>query len=80
MISLTLQRNGPPEGNIERRVAVQARAVRRDQNGVGMSFVFPEGVDLRLWDSHLIAESNQWEPEDVLREFRLARHWPLCSG
>lgn len=73
MISLTLQRNGPPEGNIERRVAVQAKAVRRDQNGVGMSFVFPEGVDLRLWDSPMMTASNQCEPEDVLREFRLAQ-------
>jgi hypothetical protein len=73
MISLTLQRNGPPEGNIERRVAVQARAVRRDQYGVGMSFVFPAGVDLRLWDSHMMADSSQCEPEDVLREFRLAQ-------
>jgi len=73
MISLTLQRSGPPEGNIERRVAVQARTVRRDQTGVGMSFVFPEGINLRLWDDSVVTASGQSEPEDILREFRLAQ-------
>ncbi len=72
MISLTLQRRGPLEGDLERRVSVQARAVRRDENGVGLSFVFPAGVDLRLWDSPLMAGSDTYEPEDVLREFRVA--------
>lgn len=72
MVSLTLQRRGPLEGNLERRVNVQARTVRRDETGVGLSFVFPKGVDLRLWDSPLMAAANSHEPEDVLREFRVA--------
>jgi len=72
MISLTLQRRGPLEGDLERRVMVQARAVRRDEYGVGLSFVFPAGVDLRLWDSPLMVGSERFEPEDVLREFRVA--------
>ncbi|HVZ83323.1 MAG TPA: PilZ domain-containing protein [Terracidiphilus sp.] len=72
IISLTLQRSGPLEGNIERRVAVKARAVRIDESGVGLSFVLPEGMDLRLWDSPLMVSSRSYEPEDVLREFRVA--------
>jgi hypothetical protein len=72
MVSLTLQRRGPLEGNIERRVAVQARAVRNDDHGVGMSFVLPEGMDLHLWDSPLMATGEQNDPEDILREFRIA--------
>lgn len=72
MVSLTLQRRGPLEGDLERRVHVQARTVRRDEKGVGLSFVFPAGVDLRLWDSPLMTSTSRCDPEDVLREFRVA--------
>lgn len=72
IVSLTLQRRGPLEGDVERRVRVQARTVRRDANGVGLSFVFPDGMDLRLSESPFMEESTQFEPEDILREFRLA--------
>jgi hypothetical protein len=72
LVSLTLQRQGPLEGNFERRVAVQAKAVRQGDDGVGMSFVLPEGMDLCLWDSPLMVATDKPEPEDILREFRVA--------
>ncbi|MGB6192598.1 MAG: PilZ domain-containing protein [Terracidiphilus sp.] len=71
-LSLTLQRKGPIEGNFERRVAVQARAVRWGDDGVAVSFVLPPGMDLRLWQSPLKSSAEQTEPEDILREFRVA--------
>lgn len=71
-VSMTLQRKGPLEGSFDRRVAVQARAVRWGDDGIGVSFVLPSGVDLRLWQSPLKSASEQTEPEDILREFRLA--------
>jgi PilZ domain-containing protein len=72
VVSMTLQRKGPLEGNFERRVAVQARAVRWGDDGIGMSFVLPAGTDLRLWESPLKSSAEQNEPEDILREFRMA--------
>lgn len=72
LISLTLQRRGPLEGNFERRVAVQARAVRWSDEGIGLSFVLPAGMELRLWESPLKSAAEQTDPEDVLREFRVA--------
>lgn len=72
VVSLTLQRRGPLEGNFERRVAVQARAVRQEEDGIALSFVLPEGMDLRLWQSPLKSSAEQTQPEDVLREFRMA--------
>jgi len=69
---MTLQRRGPLEGSFDRRVAVQARAVRSGDDGIGMSFVLPTGMDLHLWESPLKSASEQTEPEDILREFRLA--------
>jgi hypothetical protein len=72
-VSLVLQRQGPLEGNLERRVAIKARAVRADESGVGLSFVLPAGMELRLWDTPLMISSGRYEPEDVLREFRVAQ-------
>lgn len=70
--SLTLQRWGALESASSRRVTVQARVVRRDDEGVGVQFLVPCASDLRLWHSALKAEVPQTEPEDVVREFRLA--------
>lgn len=72
LITLTLQRIGPPERTPGRRVAVQARAVRWGEDGVGMSFILPAGADLHLWQSPLKSTAEQTEPEDILREFRIA--------
>jgi hypothetical protein len=71
IIALSLQRNGPPER--ENSFSVQARAVRWDDNGVAISFVLPPGADLRLWQSPLKSAAEQNEPEDIVREFRVAQ-------
>ena len=70
-IALSLQRNGPLER--ENSFSVQAKAVRWDDQGVAISFVLPPGADLRLWQSPLKNASEQNEPEDILREFRVAQ-------
>jgi PilZ domain len=72
VISLTLQRKGPLARTPEHRFSLQAKTVRRDKNGVGVSFVMPLGADLRLWQSPLKTVEEQTEPEDILREFRTA--------
>ncbi len=71
IFSLSLQRSGPPEK--ENSFSVQAKAVRWDDQGVAVSFVLPAGADLRLWQSPLKSASEQNEPEDILREFRVAQ-------
>ena len=72
LLSLTLQRAGAVENAPNRRFTIQARSVRRDKGGVGVAFLMPRGADLRLWQSEIRAELPQTEPEDVIREFRLA--------
>jgi hypothetical protein len=71
VIALTLQRSGPLEK--ENSFLVQAKAVRWDDQGVAISFVLPPGADLRLWESPLKSAAEQNEPEDILREFRVAQ-------
>jgi len=72
IVSLTLQRSGALETAGPRHFTVQAKAIRRDRDGVGVAFLMPRGADLRLWQSAIKAEVPQTEPEDVVREFRLA--------
>jgi hypothetical protein len=71
IIALSLQRSGPPER--ENSFSVRAKAVRWDDQGVAVSFVLPPEADLRLWQSPLKSASEQNEPEDILREFRVAQ-------
>lgn len=71
IVSLSLQRSGPPEK--ENSFSVQAKAVRWDEKGVAVSFVLPPGADLRLWQSPLKSAAEQNAPEDILREFRVAQ-------
>ena len=73
LVPLTLQRNGPPEDCSERRIRVQAGPARWGNNGMGMYFVLPTGMDLHLWESALRRDYAETEPEYVLREFRTAR-------
>jgi hypothetical protein len=72
MISLTLQRSGPFEKSPEHRISVKVKAVRWDDHGIAVAFVLPEGANLRLWQSPLKSAAEQTEPEDILREFRVA--------
>jgi hypothetical protein len=72
ILSLSLQRSGVLEIDNQRHFTVQAKVIRRDRKGVGVEFLMPRGTDLRLWRSAIKAEVPQTEPEDVVREFRLA--------
>ncbi|WP_348262142.1 hypothetical protein P8935_20345 [Telmatobacter sp. DSM 110680] len=72
IVSLTLQRSGILESRDQRRYTVQAKTIRRDDQGVAVAFLMPRGSDVRLWQSTIKAGAPQTEPEDVVFEFRLA--------
>ncbi len=73
LLSFSLQREGPRESGAERRIELQSGAVRWASNGVGLSFVLPNGMDVRLWQEPSKDNRRQSEPEYVIREFRAAR-------
>jgi len=52
----------------ERQVTIQTKAVRWGEDGMGLSFILPECMDLWLWKA-----DGMIEPENILGEFRLAR-------
>ena len=73
VISLSLQRSGPFERAPERRIDLHADPVRCGSDGIGLSFVWPEGMDLRLWDSPVVTNVYEAEPDYIVREMRMAR-------
>jgi hypothetical protein len=72
-VSLTLQRSGPFEQFADRRVDLDADPVRSGNDGVGLSFLWPEGMDLRLWEASTKNSIYEAEPDYIVREIRMAR-------
>ena len=73
VITLTLQREGPAAGNSELQVDVQARVASYHDNGVGLGFVLPEGLNANLWE-HLVDTADiPTEADDTQLIFRMVR-------
>lgn len=56
------------DDSAEKQVTIETRTVRWGEDGMGLSFVLPENMDLWLWQA-----GERVEPEDILSEFRLSR-------
>lgn len=52
----------------DHQVTVETKSVRWGEDGMGLTFILPECMDLWLWKSDGLIE-----PEDILSEFRLSR-------
>jgi hypothetical protein len=72
IVTLTLQREGPPHMGFDHCVRLRTKAVRWGDDGVGLIFDLLDHRDLHLWDSPLKTDASHTEPEDLLREFRVA--------
>jgi hypothetical protein len=71
VVSLVLQRKDAKEGDHESRVIVQVRTVRCDQGGVGLSWVWPQGVEFQPWKHVHTKRSYETDAGYFLRELRL---------
>jgi hypothetical protein len=49
VVHLTLQAQGSGENHSELEISVDARVARQGQDGIGLSFVLPAGLDTNLW-------------------------------
>jgi hypothetical protein len=73
LVSLTLQGEGSPEDKPELQIVVQARVIRHGEDGMGLSFVLPTGLDLSLWGVLIRNAVVMPEQKDVLFMFRMLR-------
>lgn len=84
VVSLVLEKKGATGPDHERRVTVQARVVRCDEDGFGLEFVFPEGTEFHPWQRVKTKRSDETEADFILKELRLARALGflqrLCPG
>jgi hypothetical protein len=64
-----------PESSPDAHILVQAKSVRWGEDGIGLSFVLPDYMDLWLW-----RKDGTPEPVEVLHEFRVARALAFLRG
>jgi hypothetical protein len=60
----------PPEGS-DAEFTVQVRVVRHDQDGMGLAFVLPEGVDPPLWELLIEKAATLTNAEGIEFMFRM---------
>ena len=72
IVSLVLKRKSAAEEDHERRVRVEARVVRCDEGEVGLSWLWPEGVEFEPWKRVHTKRSDETDADYFLRELRLA--------
>jgi hypothetical protein len=56
------------DDSAEKQVTIETKTVRWGEDGMGLTFVLPECMDLWLWNA-----DDRVEPADILTEFRLSR-------
>jgi hypothetical protein len=73
LVSLTMQCGGPYESDSQHRVEFECAVVREGADGVGMSFVLPAGMELKLWEMPGRNGADETDPQCIVRELRMAR-------
>jgi len=73
LISIGLHRKDQPEDSPDRAVAVQVKAVRWGQDGVGLSFVEAKDLDIGIGAVPLTNGADRKEPEQVRQKFRMVK-------
>lgn len=73
LVSLTMQCGGPYESDSQHRVEFDCAVVREGADGVGMSFVLPAGMELKLWEMPGRNGADETDPQCIVRELRMAR-------
>ncbi len=68
MLLLTMQREDLDEASPDQWIAVHALVIRRDSNGVALSFAFPRTRDSHLWASDLANGSTRDEMARFISE------------
>jgi hypothetical protein len=73
VIPITLQKEWPPESPSELQIDIQARVASHGEDGVGLGFVLPSGLDPGLWEQLVRNADIQTETEHISSIFRLVR-------
>ena len=73
VISIKLQKEWPPVPPSELQIDIQVRVASHGEDGVGLGFVLPAGLDPGLWEQLVRNADIQTETEHISSIFRLVR-------
>ncbi|MGD1061908.1 MAG: hypothetical protein ABR860_01495 [Terracidiphilus sp.] len=73
LIPLTIALEGLPENSADDRIPVQARVARHGEDGIGLLFVLPDGLDRALWEVLVRNAVLLTDPKDLSYTLRLLR-------
>lgn len=78
-VLLTLHRAGLQKETLQRQITMKARAVRWGEDGVGLAFEIPPGVDPRLWIKLVETAPAESSPDDIVGPFKMAKALAFLS-
>ena len=73
LITLTLEEEGTPENSPDLQISLHARVARQGEDGVGLSFVLPPGLDTELWGvlvRNIVVLNDQRQIAQMFRTLR----------
>jgi hypothetical protein len=73
LITLTLQEDGERGTHAENQISIHAKVARQGQDGLGLSFVLPPGVDTLLWGVLVRNIVTLSQPAQIAHMFRTLR-------
>jgi hypothetical protein len=73
LIPLTIELQGLPENRAEDRIPVQVRVARHGEDGIGLAFVLPAGLDRDLLEVLVRNAVLLTDPKDISHTLRLIR-------
>jgi hypothetical protein len=78
-VALTLHRAGRQNDNLQSQITLKARAVRCGEDGVGLAFEIPAGVDQRLWTRLVETSPVESSADDIVGPFKMAKALAFLS-
>ena len=73
LIPLTIEMQDLPESRADERIRMQARVARHGEDGIGLGFILPDGLDRDLWEVLMRNAVLLTEPKDITYTLRLIR-------
>jgi len=73
LVTLILQELGEPESTADLQISLQARVARQGEDGIGLSFVLPPGMNTDLWAllmQNIVTLTEQSQVAELFRTLR----------
>ena len=73
LITLVLEEEGTPENSSDLQISLHARVARQGEDGIGLSFILPPGLDTELWGvlvRNIIVLNDQRQIAQMFRTLR----------